>query len=1827
MSVSRNSLFDQRLLHALLEYEAEWAEGKAPPAREFAARHAGLAPGLLRELVVLEFRWLWQTGREDIAEVQLNRYPEYRDDDEVVLALVRIELAFQPNRPDPDKLARRFPRLRDDVLLLLEANREAERDESAPPPGLLSHSARDSLPATLATQLLEAPAPDGAPLAAGATLSVEDRYRVVRLIDQGGQKYVYEAQQLNPGRVVALKTPRGAAAGKVMVLEGQLTAQLDHQKIPQVMNLSGPGADRPVLAEKHIAGEPWSEVLRRQRAEVSQAPPEGRQRLRRQFLRENLGYLQDVCDALAYAHSRGVIHRDLKPANVMLSRFNDTLRRYTEVYLVDWGLALYVGDDDGAAVKAPRRAGVRGFSGTPCYAAPEMWAGVGERLSTATDVFLLGAVLYELLTDTPPYATENLVRLQMLGRLARIPPPEERAPDRPVPLELSQLARKATAADPQDRYPDAAAFAQALDAWQRHAAAEEQCQQALARREQVLAGLRAAADRRQARHAFLSALIEVADQFRQAARAWEAPGLPPPVDNLAYRRALEGERGARLDLASLAEQTEDFSLAEAQLERVGALPPPFDAGLDQRRQALRRKALRRQRTRLLLRGAAASVALLTAGLVGLGFVVLQKHHAVLLEAAARGRAEEGRAVAEQLRQAESDAKARAEDLAEDRRRMHRAQEWLTRATLAREEQYQAGAALYYARALAEREDPAVRLQWREALQRSLAPREHGSQLVQTGSLVYSQDGRYLLSGDALGRGDIRVWDLADGRQVRVLPGHPTPPEVDVGFAVRKLVRHPSDPSLVFSAGLDGTVRCTDFRTGRPIRQSPQEVDGRRAQLLSLDVAAAEGAAGGLRVATGDSLGRLVFRDPETLRPTTVVADAHPGGVSALAFQPRGGLCVTGGRDGRVRAWDGRGRPVREFAVTKPSGGPAAVNDVAVSPDGKLVAAAAEALTVSIWDLDSGKKVRELAGFERARLNGREIERALRVMFAGPGEVIATGFDGTVRRWDVAMGKPNPLVLRHEALRSGVRAAGPVAVRPGGKELATTGADSTVRRWDAASGQLLATLEGARLGGTTFVFTAAAYHPASNVLLTGGTHLGALLRAWDARTLREQRAYTEGYPTAADEVALWPAALAFDPSGRRFAAGLVGGDLLFYETRTGRLLHREPKAHSFPNNPIYARLRIKQAVTALAWSHDGKRLVSAGNDNRLRLWDAETYRPLNSWGAIDPEAGLTPEEQRRPHGPTALLFEGDDRHVLSGGVNGFLLRWEAAGGKLVTRVPGRLSAVTTLAASRDGKWLATGGSVTGLHADVVLWDWDRKQAVWAVSLSPLLRDRPVGAAPGGQLAPGAVVSLCFSPDLRLLVVSLADGSVSLLDTATGAVLHRATPFGPQPGNPLGLTLYCFVSEGRELLTAGGDGQVLLWGLPPLPAAVRRPGWKAQQLAAAPDGKEWACVTAAGQLRFWDTAAGDGWPLPSREPVILDLQTTKGWPRYTPPGRPDIPDRPRSLAYTPDGAKLIVGNAYGTAAVLDRRTHAVLAVFGLPAELRLAAITGLSVHPSGQVVASNCAPVRGKKASRVDLWQPQDGKPLKTLAWEGPPVVTVAFRPNGNDLAALDEGGLITVWDWRAGTKRFAVQGAPAATVRTGLAYAPGGEHFIQAGLGGQTVVFDADSGRERQTWHGHQPLPGWGGRRYAQVKSLAVSRDGLLATCGTDATVRLWKRDDQGKYQPAAVVSTLRLASYKASPLRTPPPNQVGPPLLMESGELHHVGFTPDGAYLVTWGLGVPVHLVSVRAVLQDLQAITAAEALRETERLIGLHLDGTGMTPVSRNRLVPPSRSPPEQVR
>lgn len=288
------------------------------------------------------------------------------------------------------------------------------------------------------------------------------RYRVLRPHAKGGLGEVFVAEDLELHREVALKeiqrqhADQDASRGR-FVLEAEITGGLEHPGIVPVYGLGTYADGRPFYAMRFIKGDNLKHASDR----FHQAGA----RFDSLEFRQLLGRFIDVCNAVAYAHSRGVLHRDLKPGNIMLGKFGETL-------VVDWGLAKVVGRTD-VASEEPSLVPASGSGvaetmqgvaiGTPAFMSPEQASGKIAELGPATDVYSLGATLYALLTNRAPVSDDDLVRVLDKVRAGEIPHPREANAAIPKPLEA--ICLKAMARDPSDRYTTALALAADLEQW------------------------------------------------------------------------------------------------------------------------------------------------------------------------------------------------------------------------------------------------------------------------------------------------------------------------------------------------------------------------------------------------------------------------------------------------------------------------------------------------------------------------------------------------------------------------------------------------------------------------------------------------------------------------------------------------------------------------------------------------------------------------------------------------------------------------------------------------------------------------------------------------------------------------------------------------------------------------------------------------------------------------------------------------------------------------------------------------------------------------------------------------------------------------------------------------------------------------------------------------------------------------------------------------------------------------------------------------------------------------------------------------------------------
>ena len=276
--------------------------------------------------------------------------------------------------------------------------------------------------------------------------------RLGATLGQGGMGTVRTALQLPLGREVAVKMVHATGddapeAIRDLLREAWIAGRLEHPGIIPVHALGCDADGLPMLVMKRVHGMNWSEVLR-DKDHPLRASHQG------DPIDFDLQVLIQVCNALEFAHSKGILHRDIKPANVMLGDFG-------QVYVVDWGVAVtLVPDPDGLL---PRAGDHPAVVGTPEYMAPEMVACDFDKITERTDVFLLGATLHEIITGRRRYLGADLPETLKLAYLAT---PYEYPPD--VPEGLVRICKRATHRDPAKRYPGAAELRAALARFRLH---------------------------------------------------------------------------------------------------------------------------------------------------------------------------------------------------------------------------------------------------------------------------------------------------------------------------------------------------------------------------------------------------------------------------------------------------------------------------------------------------------------------------------------------------------------------------------------------------------------------------------------------------------------------------------------------------------------------------------------------------------------------------------------------------------------------------------------------------------------------------------------------------------------------------------------------------------------------------------------------------------------------------------------------------------------------------------------------------------------------------------------------------------------------------------------------------------------------------------------------------------------------------------------------------------------------------------------------------------------------------------------------------------------
>ena len=434
-------------------FEAAWRDGRPQSWNDFlppptdARREA-----TLEEIACIDLELSWKevyasaatntlpangNWRPPLVEEYLTRYPELHEP-AVLLRLVQQEYLVRHrcgDCPAPEQYAARFPAL-------------------FPPPGDTTVQRHILKHERVAGERNRAQPTDPRP-------EIAD-YELRELVGRGGMGVVYEAHEAELGRVVALKTIRANQVSpeerERFLNEARIAAKLEHPGVVPVHELVRPERGEPYYTMQLVRGKTLEIAIKEFHA--TQLAPGPREVARRRLLSSCL----TVVRTMAFAHSKGVIHRDLKPANIVLGKYGETV-------ILDWGLAKVLGEKgsmsasrvvlSAAAQSAETVAGT--ILGTPAYMSPEQAAGMTAAIDERSDVYALGAILYQILANKPPPGHYSATHGGKDREKPPQPPPPPRSIDRTIPRPLQAICLRAIETDRDIRYQSASELADDLE--------------------------------------------------------------------------------------------------------------------------------------------------------------------------------------------------------------------------------------------------------------------------------------------------------------------------------------------------------------------------------------------------------------------------------------------------------------------------------------------------------------------------------------------------------------------------------------------------------------------------------------------------------------------------------------------------------------------------------------------------------------------------------------------------------------------------------------------------------------------------------------------------------------------------------------------------------------------------------------------------------------------------------------------------------------------------------------------------------------------------------------------------------------------------------------------------------------------------------------------------------------------------------------------------------------------------------------------------------------------------------------------------------------------
>lgn len=1463
-------------------------------------------------------------------------------------------------------------------------------------------------------------------------------YELLSILGEGGMGIVWSAKQTSVDRKVAVKMIKGNFSKKKgqrnkFLAEAIVTGDLDH---PNIVPIYDVGTDKEgclFYAMKQVQGTPWLKVIKEK------------------SLHDNLEILLRVADAVAFAHARGIVHRDLKPENVMLGEFG-------EVLVMDWGLALPMKSFH----NAERIRAISSMGGTPAYMSPEMATGPIDRITPQSDIYLIGAMLWEVVTGRPPHPGKKVQQCLLAAMRNTIRETDKTG-------ELIDIARKSMATGMKDRHATVREF-------------QDEVRDYLDHSESLALAAKAKADLNQAeKSGDYNDFSKAVFGFEQAKDLWAG-----------NKTAVDGVYDAKFAYAKNAHEKADYDLALSLLSQDREEHAELRTKIlhDQHERDARQGRLKLAKRAMMAMAACFLV------VVSIGFVVIRAEKEEALKQ--KGFAEENEKIAKDKEKIAMEQRAIAmeqrsiameqTELATKKSKevvvaLERVSEEKAKVETARKDAVAANENLQAALIKVGEEKDKAETARKEAVAAQVKEAEERKKAVAAEKkAVEAKDKLQVALNDVQ-----KQKKIADEKTVEALAAERKAIEskevaeqakeaeeyeayvARIGLAAAKIEEN------AFDVAIELLEQC-------PERHRNWEW-GRLRHLCSFaqDSLQAKGPVDAVSISPDGKLLLSGSWDKTArvwdLKTRKIIHELPQQGdyVHSVAWSPDQKLIATAGSDsaGRIRLWTAESGEL----LAKFNGHTDSVVSVVFSPDGEWLLTCSYDETARLWNIknpEQPEEVQVLKGHSWWVWDGAfspDFDPANKLL---ANRIVTVSQDGKAIVWKMKTTAPSPQVTTVSLVQDKVDSPKPstiemvqesvftghrgpiysVAYSPDGTEIATASNDKRVLLWNPTDvpafnlDNLLlkknVQIEQRILSGHSAPVQSVTYSRDGKLLITGGRDNA--VKIWETKNGKSIKTF-RGHDSAVRSVDI-------SPDGRQVISGAQDDKIILWN------VNEYEELRVLNGNELVGH---EDVILGAKFSNDGKKILTAGRDRTARLWESESGNPIRVF------------QEGHDFLTSKGLFLQNGRILATSAADNSVRLWNVETGTQMLRIPdtGRAALI---AASPNEKWLVTGyepeeqnAQNNGKKWSVLVWyveDLVKASKEKVTSLDLKAYAKPIELREHYN----RITAIAFAPNDNRLISCDYQGRSILWDldqqTSLWSERHHQRSVTDCEFSPDGQTIYLSSTDRTISQVNAATGQENRESIMQHPSGV-------STLKISPNGKQLASVCTmesdllnpGSLIKLWDLET---------DKEILNIESSAF----------AIND----LQFSMEGDHAIVVCNDNAVRLLNFKKKEGTKTIGEPI-LDFEKLGGLVWSASFTEDGNSILTVGGSEAR---IWDKHTYREEMSFSPHGA-VAAADFSPDGQWIVTGSWDNSAKIWDVNTGHAVKKLIGGHSGYINSTV-FSPDGRHILTGSDDMTAKLWDISTGQVVQAYRGHE----------GRVRQAAFSPDGTkILTVSNDKTARIW----------------------------------------------------------------------------------------------------------------------------